>query len=134
MAIRAVKNAEQLQKEERMKGAKEPAPFISSLTSHLKDKWQIHKEAKRPIEDIMIRSLRARNGIYESDKLSAIREMGGSEIYVLLTLTKCRAAEAWVNDVLSPAGDRPWSMEPTPLPELSPEAAQKITQTKQTWK
>lgn len=92
--------------------------FTDNLTAHIKKAWQIAREAKRPIETSMIKSLRARNGIYEPDKLAAIREMGGSEMYVLVTLTKCRAAEAWINDVLRPAGDKPWNLEPTPIPEL----------------
>lgn len=94
--------------------------FNDNLTGHIRSAWQIAKEAKRPIEEIMIRCLRQRNGIYEADKLAAVREMGGSEIYVLLTLSKCRAAEAWINDVLRPAGDKPWTLEPTPIPELNP--------------
>ena len=71
--------------------------FTDNLTAHIRKAWQIAREAKRPIEVAMIKSLRARNGIYEPEKLAAIKEMGGSEIYVLLTLTKCRAAEAWIN-------------------------------------
>ena len=94
--------------------------FNDNLAGHIRSAWQLAKEAKRPIEEVMIRCLRQRNGIYEADKLAAIREMGGSEIYVLLTLAKCRAAEAWINDVLRPAGDKPWTIEPTPIPELNP--------------
>lgn len=100
--------------------------FTDNLTAHIRKAWQIAREAKRPIEVSMIRSLRARNGIYEPEKLAAIKEMGGSEIYVLLTLTKCRAAEAWINDVLRPVGDKPWTLEPTPIPELPDEVEEEI--------
>ena len=118
-----VMGAEELQqqKEQEARQSEERVSvFNDNLTGHIRSAWQIAKEAKRPIEQIMIRSLRQRNGIYEADKIAAIREMGGSEIYVLLTLAKCRAAEAWINDVLRPAGDKPWSLEPTPIPELNP--------------
>ena len=100
--------------------------FNDNLAGHIRSAWQIAKEAKRPIEEVMIRCLRQRNGIYESDKLAAIREMGGSEIYVLITLSKCRAAEAWISDVLRPAGDKPWTLEPTPIPELNPVFEQEV--------
>lgn len=119
----------QQQEEEALRKKEQSATlFTDNLTSHIKKAWTIAKEAKIPIENSMIKSLRARNGIYEADKLTAIREMGGSEIYVLLTLTKCRAAEAWISDVLRPAGDRPWSIRPTPVPELPPDYEQEIQQ------
>lgn len=101
-----------------MEQEKKIQSFTDGLQQQIAKEWTLAKEAKRPIEETMIRSLRQRNGIYENDKLAAIREMGGSEMYVLLTLTKCRAFEAWVSDILRPAGDKPWSLDPTPIPEL----------------
>lgn len=102
--------------------------YITQLSSHIDDCWAKAKDAKDSVERQMLKNLRQRNGIYEPDKLAAIQKMGGSQVYVLLTSTKCRAAEAWINDVLRPAYERPWSIEPTPIPDLPPEVEQSIKQ------
>lgn len=99
---------------------------IPQLTGYLRSCWGRAKMAKIPIEQQMLRNLRQRYGIYENDKLAAIQKMGGSQIYVLLTMTKCRAAEAWINDILRPVGDRPWGIKPTDLPELPEDIEQQI--------
>lgn len=102
--------------------AAEPAPAVVSLLSgYIYKCWQAAKQAKQPIEQQMLRNIRMDNGVYEPDTLAAIRQMGGSEVYVLLTATKCRAAEAWINDILRPVGERPWTVNPTPIPDLPPD-------------
>jgi hypothetical protein len=103
-------------------------PFIDSLAGHIKDCWYRAKQAKDLIEQEMLLAVHQRNGVYENDKLQAIRQMGGSEVYVMLTATKCRAAEAWINETLRPASEWPFTIDPTPLPELPPELEDSIKQ------
>lgn len=43
------------------------------------------------------------------------------DVYMGITENKCRAFVSWVADILSSAEDRPWTLRPTPLPDL-PEA------------
>lgn len=115
-----------------------PAPqleLVSSLSGHVSRCWQHAKDAKQPVEREMMKSLRQRYGIYEADKMAAIREMGGSEIFVMLTMTKCRSAEAWIHDTLSPAQERPWAIQPTPVSELPPDVETDIrNRTEQTFR
>jgi len=94
-----------------------------SIAAHIKTSWDAAVRAKQGgnIEQRLIRALRQRRGIYDPDQLEKIKSFGGSEIYMLLTTVKCRAAESWIRDVLIPPGDKPWSLSPTPIPEL-PEA------------
>ena len=109
--------------------AKEPTDQVVSLLSGYINKcWQAAKLAKQPIEQQMLRNIRMDNGVYEPDTLAAIRQMGGSEVYVLLTATKNRAAEAWINDILRPVGERPWTVTPTPIPDLPPDLKQSLEQ------
>jgi len=96
----------------------QPERVVSGLTGYINSCWSAAKIAKQPIEQQMLANMRQRTGNYDAEKIAAIRSMGGSEIYILLTGTKCRAAEAWIHDVLSPVADRPWTIEPTPLAEL----------------
>ncbi len=97
------------------------SPLVTDLAAYINNCWSKAKEAKQPIEDQMMKNLRQRNGIYEADKLQAIRNQKGPEIYVLLTATKCRAAEAWINDVLSTVKEKPFTLDPTTMPDLTPE-------------
>jgi hypothetical protein len=107
----------------------EPSPeTVSSLAGYLGRCWQQAKQAKQPTEQQMLKNLRMDNGAYEPGTLAAIRQMGGSEVYVLLTATKCRAAEAWINDILRPVGERPWTITPTPIPDLPPDLKMTIEQ------
>lgn len=103
------------------------APF-AGLAGYLHKLWDECKQAKQTIETEMLRAYRQRRGEYEPEVLAEIRKFGGSEIYVRLTDVKCRAAEAWIRDVLMPSGDRPWTLDPTPVPNLSPAQKEQIAQ------
>ena len=96
-------------------------PFINGLAGQIKSKWEVSRFARNTIEERIIDSLRRRNGEYDPEKLAQIRAQGGSEVFMMLTSIKCRAAEAWIKDVLFPAGDKPWDIVHTPLPELDPD-------------
>ena len=106
---------------ERATQEKQQSEFLLGLGAHVRTCWDAARIAKKPIEDVMLRSLRQRNGEYDADKLQAIRRQGGSEVYMMLTEVKCRAAESWLRDILMDDGTPPWDLVSTPLPELSPE-------------
>lgn len=101
--------------------ARQANPVVLGLASHLRECWDAARQAKKPIENIMLRGLRQRNGEYEADKLAQIHEQGGSDIYMMITEVKCRAAESWLRDILLDTGTPPWDLNPTPIPDLSPE-------------
>jgi len=101
-------------------------PFILGLSSFLKSAFDAAKEAKDPIKDSMLRSLRQRNGEYDATKLASIKAQGGSEIFMMLTEVKCRAAESWLRDILLDTGTPPWDIQPTPIPDLPPDRDEAI--------
>ena len=101
--------------------ARQNDPFILGLGAYVRTCWEAAQLAKKPIEDIMLRAMRQRNGEYESDKLAQIRDQGGSEVYMMITEVKCRAAESWLRDILLDNGTPPWDMMTTPIPDLSPD-------------
>jgi len=45
-----------------------------------------------------------------------------------LTAVKCRAAESWIRDALSPTGTEIWDIRPTPMPDLPPHLQEFINQ------
>jgi hypothetical protein len=100
-------------------------PYILGLAGYLRECWDVAQQAKKPIEYKMLRALRQRNGEYEPDKLVQIKNQGGSEIYMMVTEVKCRAAESWLRDILLDSGMPPWDITPTPMPDLSPRQTQR---------
>ena len=101
-------------------------PAILGLTGYLRSCWDAAQLAKKPIEDEMLKALAQRNGEYDAQKLQAIRGQGGSEIYMMITEVKCRAAESWLRDILLDSGAPPWDLHATPVPDLSPTQTQEI--------
>ena len=83
-------------------------PLLLGLAAHLRTCWDAARQAKKPIENIMLRGLRQRNGEYEADKLAQIHRQGGSDVYMMITEVKCRAAESWLRDILLDQGSAPW--------------------------
>lgn len=123
--LRVVSN-EQLDRAERERmdqevQARQQDSVILGLSAHLKECWDAARIAREPINHIMLKAMRQRNGEYEADKLVGIRNQGGSEVYMMLTEVKCRAAESWLRDILLETGTPPWDMAPTPIPDLSPD-------------
>jgi len=128
--LRVVSNAE-LDKQDEEAAAqalqeRQNQPMVLGLSQHIRMCWDVAKIAKKPIEDEMLRALRQRNGQYEPDKLQQIKAQGGSEIYMMITEVKCRAAESWLRDILLDQGTPPWDIVPTPIPDLSPNDRREI--------
>lgn len=105
------------------------APVLTGLAAHVRKCWESARDAKQPIERMMLKALRQRRGEYEADKLNDIRKAGGSEIFMMITETKCRGAESWLRDILLDEGMVPFDLKPTPVPEVPPEYKQIVSQT-----
>lgn len=103
-------------------------PVLTELAAHIKRTWESAKIAKQPIDDQHLKNLRQREGEYEPDVLAQIRQMGGSEIYMLLTDAKCRGAEAWIREVELPAQEKAWGVDPSPVADLPPEVRDAVLQ------
>jgi len=117
-------------KEEEAKRAAEETQndeFVSNLGADLALRWQAAKKAKEPIDRILLQCLRQRKGEYDPQKLAMIKTQGLAENFIKITDIKCRAAESWVRDILRPPGEKPWSTDATPIPDLPPEIEQEIT-------
>jgi hypothetical protein len=108
--------------------ARQNSDLILGLAAYLRECWDAARIAKQPINDGMLRAMRQRNGEYEADKLQSIREQGGSEVYMMLTEVKCRAAESWLRDILLDSGTPPWDIHTTPIPDLSPDYQEQVKQ------
>lgn len=90
----------------------------SALAGHVKQAWQRNKLSKERIDLKLLDCLRARRGVYSPAALSQMQNQGGNLVFVDLTETKCRAASAWIREIVLPVGEQPWGVDPTPIPEL----------------
>jgi len=117
-----------MEEEDRRKNEEyQDIPPISSLASSLRSKWQAALSSKQSeMDERLLQCRRQRSGEYDPTVLNEIKKFGGSTVFMLITSVKCRAAAAWIRDVLIRAGEKPWNIEPTPLPTLPKEDEDKI--------
>jgi hypothetical protein len=104
------------------------SPIVTGLAGHVKQCWTWARMAKQQtVEERILQSIRQRRGHYDPMILAKIQEQGGSQIYMNLTSVKCRGAVSWLRDVfLSTSNDKPWTLAPTPIPDLPPEYQQSV--------
>lgn len=119
-----IKSIKQLQEEERAAAiTANSSTVIQNLAAFIKQKWWYARMAKEyTVEQQMLKSIRARRGQYDPDKLAQLREQGSSTIFMMLTSNKCRAASSWLRDVVaSTPEEKPWSLKPSPIPDMEPD-------------
>lgn len=118
----------QLADERKAAEAVNNTPVVQGLAAHVRQRWTSAWTAKQTtIENRMLQCLRQKQGEYDPELLQEIEKQGGSKIYMGLSSVKARAAASWLRDVLLGARDeKPWVIEPTPLPDLSPEDTEAV--------
>jgi len=124
-----IKSIKQLQEEERAAAVTaNSSPVVQNLAAYIKQKWMYARMAKEyTVEQQMLKSVRARRGQYDPDKLAQLREQGSSSIFMMLTSNKCRAASSWLRDVvMSTPEEKPWSLKPSPIPDMEPDILQDL--------
>lgn len=68
------------------------------------------------ITDKLIRNLRAKKCKYQPDEETLLGPY--NDVYVGLCSLKARAASSWLIDIISSNIEKPWTLDPTPEPEL----------------
>lgn len=124
-----IKSIKQLQEEERAAAiTANSSTVIQNLAAYIKQKWWYARMAKEyTVEQQMLKSIRARRGQYDPDKLAQLREQGSSTIFMMLTSNKCRAASSWLRDVvMSTPEEKPWSLRHSPIPDMQPDILQDL--------
>ena len=128
--ILPVASLQDLQDEERRQAEQTNAqPYVQGLAGYVRQCWSTSRTAKQQtIEQRLLQCVRQRRGEYDPEVLSEIRKSGGTEIYMMLTSNKCRAASSWIRDVFLGANDeKPWTLSPTKQPTLNPGIVKAIT-------
>jgi hypothetical protein len=122
-----------LQMDERSRTAafeqKQSSPLITGLAGHIKTAWSDAKEARNTVEQEMIEAMLARRGQYTAEKQQQIKDNRQPAIYMMVASAKMRQVESLLRDVIIGTGsEKPWTLKPTPVPEVPPEIAAEMLQ------
>lgn len=126
--MRLIPNSELEENEKKAAELRQDSPKIKGLARYIKEQWNAAKRSKEIVEKQLLANQRQRNGTYEKDKLESIRKQGGTELFLMLTAAKCRAAEAWIKDIVVSGQDEPFDLDPSEIAELPDEIAGQIQQ------
>lgn len=110
--------AEKKRKEQEQALEQGQAPEVIGAIQLINERWTAAKNAKILVETRLEKCRRQVNGEYDPDVLASIKALGGTDIFMQITGVKKRAATSWIRDIQLPAGERPWDVKPTPIPEL----------------
>lgn len=105
-----------------------PDQVVTSLSSHISKCFSEAESAKQQINERLLACERQRKGEYEPMMKAQIQMTGGQPIFMMITDIKCRAADAWIKDVMQNHDEATWSLTPTIEPELPPELSQEVQQ------
>lgn len=109
--------------------AQQASPIVAGLAGHIKKFWSSALKSKLDIEQKMLEALYARRGEYTSAKKSQIMEQKQPLIYMMVASSKMRQIDALLRDILIGTGtEKPWTIHPTPNPELPQDQIQALVQ------
>ena len=106
-------------------------PQIKGLAAHIRGCFEAaERHRARETTDRLQECKRRRDGEYSPEKKAVIAAQTGigDPVYFNVTDTKCTAAQSWIQDVFTKAVDDPWSLEPTPIPDLPGDLYNEIVQ------
>lgn len=91
-------------------------PEIACQLGHqVREQFIKARDARVNTDKLLLDCLRQRKGEYSQEDMVAF---GSIKTFVNATSTKCRAGEAWLDDVLASTRERPWTISPTPIPNV----------------
>jgi hypothetical protein len=73
------------------------------------------------VDNDIASAIAAANAVYTPEECSRLKILPGTVYYPLIA-TKVRAFKAWASDILLNNEDKPWTLAPSPIPELPKEA------------
>jgi hypothetical protein len=112
--------------------AREKSSDLAGAIRRVVQEMRMHRDSSgaggdgdSSISGRLMHCLRAYNGFYSPTQLQEIKKFGGSEGFARITAVKCRSLTALLEDLYL-TSERPWTVEPTPVPTLPEDIAQSI--------
>jgi len=110
-----------LEEDERNKSGNHMDYQIDRMATHFQTLFTEAEQNRKAIEARWLKDLKQVKGEYEPEVLARIHPKR-SKAFIRYTRAKVKTTVARLMDFLFPAnGDKNWGIEPTPIPELSPE-------------
>lgn len=100
---------------------------IDAIGLMLRSEFDTAEKLRMEREEEWIKDLRQYKGQYDPDVLAKINPKR-SKAFIRLTRSKVRSTDARMVDMLFPAGDKNWSIQPTPVPSMSQELIEEYRQ------
>lgn len=95
-----------------------PQAVHTNLSGYIRKAWDDAYLFKVPYQTRMLSCAKMRKGEYDAKQLSLIKQQGGSELYANAANIKCRTAAASIMDIYRAVNDKPYSIRPTPVPDI----------------
>ena len=92
---------------------------VQALIGELEQEADDRVNKRRTLEKRWLEDLRQYYGEYDEKTAKNLEKGEQSKLFLNLTRPKTAACEARLGDMLFPADDRNWGIEPTPVPRLS---------------
>ena len=97
---------------------------MTSLANHIRRVWQVNTDHRDQsgITEKLEKILYLIRSEYTPREIALFSEQGlPTDLFMPLSDTKRRAAMAMMNELFSSPGDKPWTLTPTPVPEVPEE-------------
>lgn len=106
------------------------SPVIDELSAYVSKRFEDAKREKNDtgVNDRLTKCQKQFMGEYDNGVLATIRATGGTDLYRKITMAKSDAAEAWIGDALISGEDMPFTIIPTPKPNMPPDITSMITE------
>lgn len=117
-----------LEKEQLAKQAPQSEQTLEDLAGYVHNQYDIfsnHRNTQPGWARRLLAALRTFNGQYDPQKLAAIRQFGGSEVYARLVAMKCRGATSLLRDVYL-SSERPWGIGAPADPDVPDDVQEAI--------
>ncbi|MES2941879.1 MAG: hypothetical protein V4772_03300 [Pseudomonadota bacterium] len=93
--------------------------LLQELGRQVEEDFNLAKAHRIDIERRWVNDLRQYKGVYEPEVVFA---EGRSQLFLRLTRAKLKSTNARMGDMLFPAGDKNWTIQASPVPDIDPES------------
>lgn len=96
----------------------EMSHFAQKLASYVEDRFYEARRARQAdgVDTDIDKAVNAYLSKYNPEDAEMVAQT--ADVYAPITNTKCRGLQNWIMDILANAEDKPWTLTPSPEPEL----------------
>lgn len=91
--------------------------FQDALARYIRERYveAYNHKVQNGTEARLLRNLRVKKAVYQPEELAMVGEI---DVYIGIAALKSRAAESWLLDVVMNTMEKPWTLTPSPIPDL----------------